>query len=727
MARTVPRRSTRAPSHPAPTPLRLLEAELTWAKARVLRIARQALGRGEPGRYQSPLIERRLEDLVADEHRTRAAADALKAKWSGPSPLDQLAARFQLNEVERTAVLLAAGVSISRELAEAIGELPNTHAGDPTVDAIFRFCGLSLEEQIQARRSFRPTAPLTATDLVDLSFGRRYTQPSQLLESTVAITGRGLELVLGSDELADELLAFSNLEAPLATFAEVVLPERDRSRILQVIEHAEALGAAWTRWRVHDHVRSGRGQLFLFTGPPGTGKTSTAHAIAHHLGRRVLNVDIPTFVGHSDAARFLPGLFREARLHNALLFFDECEALFASRRVGNDLMTVLLTELDRFEGMAVLATNLPDRLDEALDRRVQVRVDFPNPDALARAEIWRLHIPSQAETAGDIDPSALGRRFEMTGGYIKNAVLNAIAAAVHEDPAQPVLRQRHLEAAARDQQRRPAAAPVDGLAEPRAQLRDLILPRRDLDLIEQIVAAASARGVVFDRWGVGAHQAGGRGIVALFSGPPGTGKTLAAEAIAGELARPLLRITPANVLSRWVGDAERALTARFRDAEAADAVLLIDEADGLLATRGAGQHHDDRLVITLLDLIDRHEGVVILCTNRRAVLDAALRRRVGWSLRFEAPGPEARAALWAAMVPAAATGGVPLDLRRLAADLPLTGGQVRSAAVRAATRAATAGRFVSAADLRRAAEEELDDTGDSPRSPAPAAPVAGEA
>jgi SpoVK/Ycf46/Vps4 family AAA+-type ATPase len=268
---------------------------------------------------------------------------------------------------------------------------------------------------------------------------------------------------------------------------------------------------------------------------------------------------------------------------------------------------------------------------------------------------------------------------------------------------------------------------VDGLAEPRAQLRDLILPRRDLDLIEQIVAAASARGVVFDRWGVGAHQAGGRGIVALFSGPPGTGKTLAAEAIAGELARPLLRITPANVLSRWVGDAERALTARFRDAEAADAVLLIDEADGLLATRGAGQHHDDRLVITLLDLIDRHEGVVILCTNRRAVLDAALRRRVGWSLRFEAPGPEARAALWAAMVPAAATGGVPLDLRRLAADLPLTGGQVRSAAVRAATRAATAGRFVSAADLRRAAEEELDDTGDSPRSPAPAAPVAGEA
>ena len=693
------------------TPLGLLGAELRWATARVLRLARVALGNGSSSGYQNPLKERSVASLAAEERAARAHADALRARWPGPTPLEVVAQRFSLNEVERVTLLLAAGVSISRDLSDALGELPNTSAGDPTVDSIFRFCGLSLEDQVGARRLFRPSGTLVGSDLVELSFGRRYTAPSQLLDSSVSITGRGLELVLGTAELAGEFEAFSNLEAPRTTFDHVVLAARDRARILQVIDHADTLARVWQDWRVHEHVRYGRGQLFLFTGPPGTGKTSTAHAIAHHLGRRVLNVDIPTFVGHSDAARFLPGLFREARLHDAVLFFDECEALFGSRRGGNDLMTVLLTELDRFEGMAVLATNLPDRLDEALDRRVRVRVDFPNPDAVARAEIWRLHIPTHATGAADIDPAALGRRFELSGGYIKNAVLNAISAAVNEAPDAPVLRQRHLEAAARDQQRRPASAPVAGLAEPRARLQDLVLPASDRRTIEQIVAAAGARGVVFDRWGVGAHQAGGRGVVALFSGPPGTGKTLAAEAIAGELGRPLLRVTPASVVSKWVGEAERALTARFHEASATEAVLLLDEADGLLAARGAGAHHDDRLVITLLDLLDRHDGVVILCTNRREVLDGALRRRVGWALRFEAPGPEARAALWSALVPPAATDGVPLDTRRLAADFGLTGGQIRSAAVRAATRAASAGRAVTLGDLRDAAEEEMDSPG----------------
>ena len=79
----------------------------------------------------------------------------------------------------------------------------------------------------------------------------------------------------------------------------------------------------------------------------------TAHAIARHMGKRVLNVDIPTFMEHHDAERFLPGLFREARLQDAILFFDECEVLFGDRRAGNVLMTLLLTEIERFEGVAV--------------------------------------------------------------------------------------------------------------------------------------------------------------------------------------------------------------------------------------------------------------------------------------------------------------------------------------------------------------------------------------
>jgi SpoVK/Ycf46/Vps4 family AAA+-type ATPase len=427
-------------------------------------------------------------------------------------------------------------------------------------------------------------------------------------------------------------------------------------------------------------------------------------------------VDIPTFVGHSDAARFLPGLFREARLHDALLFFDECEALFESRHNGNTLMTMLLTELDRFEGLAVLATNLPDRLDPALDRRVRVRVDFGRPDAIARAAIWRMHLPPRGQLADDVDLDALARRFDLAGGYIRNAVLNAVAAAVYEAPESPLLRQSHLDSAARDQARRPANrdgdATTHALQSPRATLADVCLPSALRRAVLDVIEAASARRTVFDRWGVAARQSGGRGVVALFHGAPGTGKTLCAEAIAGELGRSLIRVTLPSVLSRWVGEAERSLATAFREASSSDAVLLLDEIDVLLMARGEGRasRHDDSIVNTLLDLLDRHDGVVIMCTNRPEVLDRALDRRVGWRLGFPAPDAAVRAAIWAQTVPATATGGRTLDFRGLARRFDLPGGRIRNAAVRAASRAAAAGKVLDLAALTAAAAEEAGDT-----------------
>ena len=95
-------------------------------------------------------------------------------------------------------------------------------------------------------------------------------------------------------------------------------------------------------------------------------------------------------------------------------------------------MTLLLTELESFEGVAILATNLPQKLDEALDRRILVKIEFPEPDRVRRAaEIWDKHLPDAAPMADDVDLDVLADRFEMTGGYIKNAVLMAVADTVY--------------------------------------------------------------------------------------------------------------------------------------------------------------------------------------------------------------------------------------------------------------------------------------------------------
>lgn len=697
----------------SPSALALLHAELKWAELRVSRIVREQQ-RANPNRRRGlhddePEVGPSLPGLRRQEEGARAAFEALRARCPSPFGLDAVVATFGLCAIERSALLLATGVAIHRRIGRLLGELEDGGCGACSVENVFTFEELPLEDRVDARRHFRPTAPVFASDLAELGMGRRYAHPEQLLDASVSVTARGLELVLGNASLAEEMELFSTLELPRASFESVVLPPGDRARILSVVDHVDRAREVYDAWGVDEVVRGARGLLLLFTGAPGTGKTTTAHAVAARLGRRVLNVDIPTFVANSDAARFLPGLFREARLHDALLFFDECEALFETRRNGNALMTLLLTELDRFDGIAVLATNLPDRLDPALDRRVRVRVDFGPPDAIARASLWRMHLPPRAALAADVDVDALARRYDLVGGYIRNAVLNAVSAAVCDAPEAPVLRQAHLDAAARDQSRRPGTGDaISGIQEPRATLADLCLPDAALREVRGIVGAAGARRTVFDRWGVAARQSGGRGVIALFHGPPGTGKTLAAEAIAGELGRGLLRVVLPSVLSRWVGEAERNLARAFATAASGDAVLLLDEIDGLLMARGEGRasRHDDSLVNALLDLLDRHDGVVILCTNRPEVLDRALDRRVGWRVAFPTPDAAARAAIWRQVVPPSATGGQPLDVRGLAARYELTGGRIRTAAIRAAARAATEGRTLDLASLAEAAAEE---------------------
>lgn len=699
---------------PIPTPLTLLQAELAWAEARIRRLGRELREAGRGARrnrqHDDPDRAPALTVLRHREQALRAAFEAQRALQLTPIGLDAIQANFGLVDVERWALLISAGIALQKCFGQMLDELESPEAC--SVETLFSFAELPLPERVAARAHFRPSATLFAQDLADIGLGRRYNGPEQLLDATISITGRGLELVLGSDGLAQEFESFSVLEQPRARFEGVVLPAADLARILAVVDHQEALAATWSAWGVDEVVQYGRGTLFLFTGPPGTGKTSTAHAIADRLGKRVLNVDIPAFIGNSDAARFLPGLFREARLHNALLFFDECESLFASRRRGNDLMTILLTELERFEGVAVLATNLAEQLDQALDRRVLVRVDFPRPDAIARERIWRMLIPPRAALSPDVDVHALARRHDLAGGYIKNALLNAVAAAVAEGAGAgvaPVLSQANLDKAARDQARRPASC-EDGpaLQAPLCTLADVSLPAAEKRRVEEIVAAATTRRTVFERWGVAARQSGGRGIVALFHGEPGTGKTFCAEAIAGELGRPLCRVTLPTVLSKWVGETERTLARQFAEAAKDEAVLVLDEIDSLLMERGQGRasRHDDSLVNTLLDLIDRHEGVVILCTNRPEVLDRALGRRIGWTIEFPGPDAVARLAIWRMMVPTTATGGVELDFRSLAQRYSLTGARIRNAVVRAASRAASSGRDVDLRGLDTAAREE---------------------
>ncbi len=713
---------------PYESDLEYFQDELEWVEERARRILDEmALARVEAGEEvdeysgrfgREELPSPKVLRSRADRHRRteegiRALIDSRiqATRQAGVVlALDRLCASHGLDEFERTILLLASAPCFSRRFEELLGALDRDRTSSgASVEVIFTFCEKSMEERIRLRNRFSPRASIFAKDLARLDMTHRYDNPKNLLVAEVNLSDRTFNFLVGDESLSAEFMEFSSVEEPKVSLDQVVLPGEDKRRILSVVERHQKYLDCRRDWGFDEVIRYGRGVLMLFHGKPGTGKTMMAHAVASRMGKRILNVDIPAFLDKREADRFLPGLFREARLQDALLFFDECELLFGDRRFGNSLMTMLLAELERFEGVAILATNLPQVLDEALDRRILVKVRFPEPDREARREIWTKHLPPTAPVAADVDLDVLADRFEMAGGYIKNAVLMAVAEAVHTNGDSPVITMVHLETAARDQLRRPfdAGSP---LVMPKVRLCDVVLADRLRTQVREVVDAARNRRTVLEKWGIGAHLTYGKGVSALFHGPPGTGKTLCAEAIACELNQPLQMVAIPAVVSKWVGETEQNLARLFSEARTANAVLFLDEADTLLMERGEGRasRHDDSVVNTLLTLIERHEGVVLLATNLPDRLDKALVRRLTYRLAFPFPDAEQRAAIWRRLVPATVPAEGEIDFARLGSAHSLSGGYIKNAVFKAAFRAARSNLPLSTALLDQAAREEAE-------------------
>jgi len=189
---------------------------------------------------------------------------------------------------------------------------------------------------------------------------------------------------------------------------------------------------------------------------------------------------------------------------------------------------------------------------------------------------------------------------------------------------------------------------------------------------------------------------------------PGTGKTLIAEVVAHALSATLLQVDVAQATSRWLGETEKNLAQVFAAAESGGAVLLLDEADSLLARRTQVQTTNDRYanmgVNYLLSRLDSFRGLAILTTNLESSLDPALRRRLAAHIVVPHPGPDELARLWQRMLGPWAER---LDVRTLVKRHPkLTGATVRNAVLRASFCAAAAGRDVELADLAEAARAE---------------------
>jgi SpoVK/Ycf46/Vps4 family AAA+-type ATPase len=173
----------------------------------------------------------------------------------------------------------------------------------------------------------------------------------------------------------------------------------------------------------------------LFQGGPGTGKTMAAEVVASALGYELWRVDLSKVVSKwiGETEKNLAAVFDAAEDGEIVLLFDEADSLFGKRtevksshdRNANLETNYLLQRLDTFTGIAILTTNFGTAIDPAFRRRLSVQVQFPFPDEQDRERLWRAHLPRTVPTTGELDLGELARQFQLTGGYIRNAVLRA--------------------------------------------------------------------------------------------------------------------------------------------------------------------------------------------------------------------------------------------------------------------------------------------------------------
>jgi hypothetical protein len=276
--------------------------------------------------------------------------------------------------------------------------------------------------------------------------GRLYRVEPHVASAAAADT-RAIELIDGRparlEDVTDSLRARAGANVtsgltrlrPRAGFDQLVLSDDRVAQLHEALRRLEHQRTVLDDWGFLAGRPGARGVRLLFAGPPGTGKTLSAEVMAGALGVEMLVVDLSRTVSKwlGETEKNLAEAFDAAERSRALLLFDEADALFGRRtevadahdRYANLETAYLLARLERFDGIAILATNLRRNIDPAFTRRLEFVVPFEEPGPVEREALWRCHLPPSAPLADDLDVPALAARYPVVGAVIRNAATAA--------------------------------------------------------------------------------------------------------------------------------------------------------------------------------------------------------------------------------------------------------------------------------------------------------------
>lgn len=590
---------------------------------------------------------------TADDERGRELAGALGAVTPARHErLDRIGEVFHLDDVERDALQFCLALALDPSLAPILVEAEGR--GYPTEAAIAQTFDHG------TARPVTPDSPLLRWDLLE-----------------VREVGAGEPAALAIDPLIrDWICGRPRLDELLV----------GRAQIVESRPSLSGWAVADTAAAIADQVRAGGRVRVRVVGPTGIGRRTFAAAVGEALGMAVLAIDVDA-APDEQWSRLHRRAQRQAYLDGVALAWHG-EALSLRRwpeEVAPFPVQFLITE----PGQPATASS------SAIDRTVRL----PAPTIADRVELWR---------------GAGGARWpveavDRLAGRLR-AVPGEIALAMARQPTT-------IEGAA-DAVREGARERLGELAtwlECPFRWDDLVITDSVREALADFVFEARDRARFWEGSPARRLFPQGRGLFALLSGPPGTGKSMAAQVVAAELGLDLFRISLSAVVSKYVGETARNLQRILARAEAMDAVLLFDEADALFSKRTEIKDAHDRYANSdtnhLLQAVESFGGVAILASNKKASIDPAFLRRLRYVIELPRPEAGERRELWRRLVGELAGDALAValgaGLDALAADLELTGAQIKNATLMAAFAARRDGAPIAMRHLLRGVEREL--------------------
>jgi ATPase family associated with various cellular activities (AAA) len=639
--------------------------------------------RAETKKAELAAIDKELEKRRKQIDARVKASRAKKIQLA----LLSLATQFDLSQAEVDILLVALAPELEPRYETLYSYLQNdVTRKHPSVNLALNLICRSEREKLSARGIFSPESPLLYHCILDLADESQDRQPS-LLRKFLKI---------------DETIVRFLLDQPpkTACTATLVTPGEERGALEVDHSTAEKLKHLAT------HLISTKEgpPVIRLIGRSESALRGAAEAFCLTFRRKMLSVELGQITDESSLARLL----RDAQVWQAVLVVQsgEVAALEGDAQHLRQLETLLWSRLRVFKE-PVLLLGPPAAFLQVPQEITLWRVEVESLDFEARRQAWNNAL---GKNASEAETSRLADTFQFGPRRIHQAINLATSFAALRDPSKPEpTTADHLDAG------RALTAPQVGRfvvqIKPRYTWDDIVLPADKMRQLRSIAAWMGLRRRVHEDWGFGLKLSRGKGLNVLFTGPSGTGKTMAAEILANELSLDLLQIDLSSVVSKYIGETEKNLSAIFREAEQSQALLFFDEADSLFGKRTEVKDAHDRYanieVNYLLQRVEQYEGVVVLATNLQRNLDDAFLRRIKEVVDFPFPDDKLRARIWRAHFPADAPKADDIDFDFLSSQFKLTGGNIKNIVLSAAFLAAEEARSINMFDLILGTKSEL--------------------